>query len=83
MVYGYWNTDNWNFYTDYDTVFSTCDQYSLLGGYDIFGAGAVAEIVIDDIPTHDYLHVKFKFWSIDSWDNEKYYLDIDGIKVVE
>lgn len=55
----------------------------MLGGYGVFGAGATAETSVSGIPEHSFLHIKFKFYSIDSWDTEVYYFEVDGVTVVE
>lgn len=55
----------------------------MLGGYGVFGEGATAETTVTGIPEHDYLHVKFTFYSIDSWDDEFYYFKVDGKTIVE
>jgi hypothetical protein len=50
----------------------------MLGGYEVFGSGATAETTISGVPTHSYLHLKFDFYSIDSWDDESYYVYVDN-----
>lgn len=61
----------WTFTADTDDVFNTCgDDYNMVGGYGVFGVGALAQLNVNDLPEHNYLSVSFTLFVGDSWDNE-------------
>lgn len=53
----------------------------MIGGYGVFGSSATAETTINDLPEHEYLSIEFTFFIGDSWDNEWFYLTVDGVTV--
>ena len=58
---------------------SSCGSYgTILGGYNIYGAGAWAEVKLDNIGLHKSLKVEFDFIKIDSWDGESGQMLIDS-----
>ncbi|CAD8105868.1 unnamed protein product [Paramecium primaurelia] len=62
--------------------FSTCGQKKLFGGYQRFGVRAKAERNFN-LPKHSRLRIQFQFWKIDSWDDEKFQVFVDGKVVFE
>lgn len=55
----------------------------MFGGYSVFGSDAEASTAIFDIPAHEYLHVTFTGYFIDSWDDESFFVNLDGNTIVE
>jgi len=60
----YPNFEGWS-----DARTSTCGSVSMMGGYNIFGAGASTQNVISGLPAGQYL-LEFSYYQIDSWDGE-------------
>ncbi|CAD8148390.1 unnamed protein product [Paramecium octaurelia] len=57
--------------------FSTCDGFTLLGGYNIFGTRSIVSKHFSLLP-HYKVKVTLEFWKIDSWDDEDFYIIVDG-----
>jgi hypothetical protein len=55
---------------------STCGKYSLFGGYNVFGPKVNATKVYTALPTHSFVKVSFELFYIDTWDFEKFTVNI-------
>ncbi|CAK64683.1 unnamed protein product (macronuclear) [Paramecium tetraurelia] len=53
-----------------------CSGTKMFGGFNKFGAKAVASKVFE-LPPHSLINLKLQFWKIDSWDNEEGYIFVD------
>lgn len=50
----------------------------MLGGYNNFGKGAVAERTFTNLPAHSIARIYLNFWKIDSWDGEYVRIYVDN-----
>lgn len=75
------DTDGWNVVQPYSQpVFGSCGNTRLLGGYNILGAGSALVKQIS-VPPHQDISMRFEFFKIDSWDNEVFFVYVDGTPV--
>lgn len=56
---------------------TACGGISMLGGFGLFGRGAIITNKLK-LPGHYRLKIKLLFAKIDSWDNERAILSVDG-----
>jgi hypothetical protein len=54
-----------------------CGDVAIVGGYNAFGRRATATKQIR-VPPHFKLKLQVQLWKIDSWDNEKMQIYVDG-----
>lgn len=61
-----------------DKAFNSCGNTRLVGGFGILGSGSslVKEFAL---PPHSSVTVRFELYKIDSWDQEDFYVLIDGV----
>ncbi|CAK58868.1 unnamed protein product (macronuclear) [Paramecium tetraurelia] len=59
--------------------FSDCGGTQLFGGFDTFGKQTKVMKFLQ-LPPHYEVQIKMRFWKIDTWDNEYFYIFIDGIQ---
>lgn len=59
---------------------TNCAGVNLLGGFGQFGAGATLQKVFFNMPPHTQVYVMFQVWAVDSWDNERFSLLVDGVE---
>jgi len=52
----------------------------MIGGHGAFGSGVVMVREIADLPAHAKLRIKFNFFSVASWDNESFIVEVDGVE---
>lgn len=71
-----WVSTNWSFNCGFKTF--NCNGEKMVGGYGNFGSGCTATLKLNNLKAHKKLRVMFKWFRIDSWDNEKLYVNIDG-----
>ena len=57
----------------------TCNDNTMLGGFNVFGADAFAEKTFDVSDAHTHLRVQLRFFKIDRWDNEYGFVSVDGV----
>lgn len=57
---------------------TTCGGKSVLGGYGKFGKDAISTKEYSGLPEHSGIIVSFKTYFVDSWDNERLYLKVEG-----
>ena len=57
---------------------TTCGDWKMLGGYNVAGKGASFERTWSIDRHYKYLTVKFNMYKMDSWDNETYFVDVNG-----
>jgi hypothetical protein len=55
-----------------------CGSYQLFGGYGVFGRYATISKTFTGLPPHYAIQVSFILMKIDSWDNEQFFLYVDG-----
>jgi len=60
---------------------SDCGGVSLVGGFNVFGAGASAKKTFVIPAAHKRLRLTVQLWKIDSWDGEWLFIDVDGVKI--
>ncbi len=53
---------------------TTCQNVSMLGGYNTFAGGAIAK-QYTNLPAHTEVIVRMKYYAIDTWDGEMAYVD--------
>lgn len=72
--------EGWNVLSSYNknSQVTTCKQYRIFGGYGVLGANSALTSVIQ-LPPHYLVRVQFNFYKIDSWDNEAFYIYLDGL----
>jgi hypothetical protein len=72
------DSDGWTVNSPFQaTIITACAGQRLLGGYKVFGKGSSIVKYIT-LPPHYEVSIKFKLYKIDSWDNEKFLLYVDG-----
>jgi hypothetical protein len=59
---------------------SQCAGTTLVGGFNIFGVRASATKTFD-VPRHKRVRLMVQLWKIDSWDNEWFFVQVDGMKI--
>jgi hypothetical protein len=59
---------------------SQCAGVNLLGGFNLYGKGARIRNKLA-LPPHYRLKVKVNYWKIDSWDNERGSVSVDGKEI--
>ncbi|KAM3141453.1 hypothetical protein pb186bvf_006571 [Paramecium bursaria] len=59
---------------------SSCNEITMLGGFDKFGSGAVASRKFT-LPAHKRVRFTFDVWKIDDWSGESITVKFDGIVV--
>jgi hypothetical protein len=52
----------------------------MLGGYNIYGVGAYASKVYNNLPPYFRLRIWFRFYKIDSWDSENLYVSVNNVQ---
>lgn len=52
------------------TKVTSCSGVVMLGGFNKFGAGAVALRTVTKLAPHNNMKIKLTLWKIDSFDNE-------------
>ena len=65
----------------YGSRLTTCGKYTLVGGYNKFGANAYVERTFTSLPPHYSARVRFLLLKIDSWDAEDFYITIDTTRI--
>ena len=61
---------------------TTCGKYGkILGGYNVFGAGAIAQKTVAQTPAHSEYKLTLSYIYIDTWDDEWAQVRIDGNEV--
>lgn len=59
---------------------SSCNEITMLGGFDKFGSGAVASRKFT-LPAHKRIRFTLDIWKIDDWSGESITIKFDGIVV--
>lgn len=62
---------------------SECSGVVLFGGYENVGQGSVLSRVFTNLAPHYRVMLKFAFWKIDFWDNDAFFVNVDGKQVFE
>lgn len=53
----------------------------MVGGFDIFGSNTLL-IKKFELPPHYEITLKITMFKIDSWDNESFFVFVDGVNVI-
>ena len=67
----------WDYWMGYTR--QACGGRWYLGG---FGSGEYLQKDFHELPTHASVHIRFQFASIDSWDWETFYVNLDNTRIV-
>lgn len=72
------DADGWFIYNPGSgSKITSCGDNKIFGGLGAFGnLASIVKLIA--LPPHYYVRVKFTFYKIDSWDNESFYLYLDG-----
>ncbi len=62
---------------------TTCGLFNLVGGDDAFGRGTVIKKTFSNLPTHYRINIRVTVWMIQSWDREKFFVQVDGKNVAD
>ena len=74
--YNGWTTNSTYIFSS--SLYYQCGLNKVFGGI-IFGGRDLIKKVFNYVPFHDQVEVNFDFWKVDSWDNEIFTFQIDGI----
>ena len=73
--------EGWFIYTPVGKdKFTMCGNNKIFGGFGIFGTTTSVVKMIALAP-HYFVRVIFKMYKIDSWENESFYLYLDGVQM--
>ncbi len=62
-------------------VTTYCGRFSLVGGHNSFGVRATMTKTYKNLPSHYRLSIKAQLFQISSWDNESFFVLVDGVRV--
>ncbi|CAD8215300.1 unnamed protein product [Paramecium octaurelia] len=71
------NNEGWHIENNRSNlIFTICDNQTLFGGYNTFAINTLITYN-SSLPPHYKIKISFKFWKIDSWNDEWLYIFID------
>lgn len=73
--------DNWIPSTNEVPKQTNCAGVNIFGGYSQLGKGDSLSKVFFNLPPHSRILIKVSIWGIDSWDNERFSVMVDGTEV--
>lgn len=84
MTNYYTASDNWvTTDTNSTAVVSACGQDRIYGGFGIFGARASSTYMLNNLPPHSEIRMRFKLYVVGSWDRYNITLTVSGIETFD